>query len=418
MKHYVLVESNTTGTGRAAVERLLAAGQRVTFLSRAPGKYPFLALPRRGLSVIETETNDAPSVTTAVAAIRAEQPVDALLTFSDYYVAIVAFVAQCLGFPYLDPTAAAICRHKDRTRAALAQAGLPVPAFRVVTSLDEAQAAAREVSYPCVVKPADESSSKGVLLVRSGDQLVAQVGEILGWGHNARGQRMTGRVLIESLLHGPEYSVETFTRALGRTEVLGVTTKHLSPPPLFVEVGHDFPTRSAAAPQLAQAAVTALAAVGFDFGPAHTEVRLTAAGPVVVEINPRLAGGMIPELVEKALGIDLIAALFAQLCGEPVDLAPKRRGFSSVRFLLAPRPGRLAAVEGVEAARRMPGITEVFVGKRVGEAVQPAEDATHRLGHVIASGPEAERVAAQAEAALSRLAVQVEPVPAAVVEAA
>ena len=58
-----------------------------------------------------------------------------------------------------------------------------------------------------------------------------------------------------------------------------------------------------------ETAIAALDAVGFDFGPAHTEVRLTPAGPVVVEINPRLAGGMIPELVAHALGINLVAAV-------------------------------------------------------------------------------------------------------------
>ena len=47
MKRFLFVESNTTGTGKLAVERLLAAGHHVTFLTRTPAKYPFLASPQR-----------------------------------------------------------------------------------------------------------------------------------------------------------------------------------------------------------------------------------------------------------------------------------------------------------------------------------------------------------------------------------
>ena len=58
--------------------------------------------------------------------------------------------------------------------------------------------------------------------------------------------------------------------------------------------------------------LAALAAVGFDRGVAHTELRLTAAGPRVVEINPRPAGNQITELVRRATGVDL-PMVYAQL---------------------------------------------------------------------------------------------------------
>jgi biotin carboxylase len=91
-------------------------------------------------------------------------------------------------------------------------------------------------------------------------------------------------------------SVETVALAAGDVRVIGITAKHLSPPPLFVEIGHDFPAAldQNESATVHKTALSALAAVGFDFGPAHTEIRLTQEGPVVVEINPWLAGGMIP----------------------------------------------------------------------------------------------------------------------------
>lgn len=410
MRHFVFVESNTTGTGRATVERLLREGERVTFLAREPGKYPFLTAGTPGLAVFPAETNDVEEVVRQVEEIRRREPVDALLTFSDYYVAIVAEAAARLGFRYLDPEAARNCRDKSRTREALRRAGLPVPGFRVVSSWEEALRASREVAYPCVLKPVTESSSKGVLQVRNADELLAHFREVHGWRENARRQALAGRVLVEDLLDGPEFSVETFTRQRGQTHVIGITTKHLSDPPLFVEMGHDFPSRiePERGRALVRAVLAALEALGYDFGPAHTEVRLTAAGPVVVEVNPRLAGGMIPELVCNALGVDLAGALLAQLTGREADLTPTRAAWSSIRFLTAPRRGRLAAVRGLEEARRLPGVKEVILGKPLGAEVQPAEEATHRLGHVITCGPDAGDVARQAKAALASLELVLE----------
>lgn len=388
-KHFLFVESNTTGTGALAVTRLLESGARVTFLARQPDKYPFLAAPAPGLSVVALDTNDVDAVAAHVADVRRQHGLDAILTFSEFYVATVAEVAQRYGYRYLSPAAARACRNKFETRKALQAAGLAVPEFRLVASEEEAQRAAREMAYPCVVKPPADSSSKGVRLVRDAGELLAHFRQLHAWRVNDRGQPLSGEVLIESLLQGPEFSVETVTLAPGDVRVIGITAKHLSPPPLFVEVGHDFPAvlREGDEAAVRGTVLAALAAVGFDFGPAHAEIRLTPAGPVVVEINPRLAGGMIPELVRYALGIDLLAAFLNQLEGQPVDLAPQRAGWASIRFLVAGRSGRLAGVSGIDEARRVPSVREISIGKPLGTAVRPAEEAADRIGFVIASSP-------------------------------
>lgn len=410
MRHFVFVESNTTGTGRLAVERLLERGDRVTFLTRSPGKYPFLAAPVPGLATVEMETNDADAVVDRVAALRAREPVDALLTFSEFYVEVTARAARRLGFRYLSPEAARTCRHKPSCRRALRAAGLPVPDFWEVSSPAEAARLAGRIPYPAVVKPPADSSSTGVLRVENPGQLMAQFRAVSGWSENVRGQKLDGRVLVESFLDGPELSVETFTLPDGRVEVVAVVDKHLTAPPYFAEVGHDLPgggdpaTRQA----LVEATRRALAAVGYDFGPAHTELKWTPAGAMAVEINPRLAGGMIPELVDYALGIDLLGAWLSLLVGEAVELAPRRSDYASIRFLVGEREGRLLRVEGVEAAEAVPGVRQVLVSKGPGTRVQAPRDAYDRLGHVIAAGPDRAAAAAAADRGLAALRLVLE----------
>jgi biotin carboxylase len=330
-----------------------------------------------------------------------------VLTFSTFYVTIVAAVARRLGLPALDPEAAANCHDKQRTRPCFARAGLPTPAFHLVTS--EAEAAAVDVRYPCVVKPVAESGSAGVLLVESPAARRAHYRELAKRTVNERGQRVFGEVLIESLLEGPEYSVETLT-AGGVTHVLGITEKRLSTPPYFVELGHVFPAALADRDRQAieHAVRAGLAAVGVDFGPAHTELRLTADGPVVIEINPRLAGGMIPELVRWATGIDVLAAILALARGAPPALELTRHEVAAIRFVTAPRAGTLREVSGLAAARDLPSIREVRIDKPAGAAVRPATCATDRLGHVIAAGPDRLAVLHDLDAALARVVVEVD----------
>ena len=84
----------------------------------------------------------------------------------------------------------------------------------------------------------------------------------------------------------------------------------------------------------------ALRALGLGWGPAHVELRLTQDGPRIVEVNPRLAGGMIPRMVEEALGIDLIEHVVAdrRRAGRGRS-RPARSRAASIRFLLAHGPG-------------------------------------------------------------------------------
>ncbi|ATB34306.1 ATP-grasp domain-containing protein [Melittangium boletus] len=412
MSHFVFIESNTTGTGRLAVERLLAQGDQVTFITRQPRKYPFLNSSAAGLRVLEVETNDVAAVKASVRELQRRATPDALVTFSTFYVPTVAEVAADSGFRYLNPRTALDCHDKYRSRQVLRGAGLPTPDFWLVTTDEELLRVSETARYPCVVKPIAESGSNGVRLVNDREEFLAHARMLRARRVNEREQPLEGHLLIESLLSGPEFSVETITLGPGRTHVIGVTAKHLSTPPHFVEMGHDFPAdlEPKARQALEEATVAALDAVGFDWGPAHTELRFTPTGPVVVEINPRLAGGMIPELVRYATGIDQLTVMLDMLLGKPVSLQATRQEYAAIRFLTAPRRGRITRVSGVEEARRLPGVRDVSVDKGVGSVVRFPENAIDRLGFVIASSPHRAEVIAGVNQARALIELQLEDV--------
>ena len=389
----VLVESNTTGTGRLFCRAAVAAGLRPVLLARDPDRYPYVRAD--GIAARVVDTGSVP----AVLAACAELAVAGVTSSSEYFVATAAEAARALGLPHPDPDAVRDCRDKGRQRARLAAAGRPGPAFAVAGSPAAAADAAGRIGFPVVVKPVSGSGSIGVRRCPDAAAVAAAAGVVLA-GTAGTGLPVQDAVLVESYLDGPEFSVETFD-----DRVVGVTRKHLGPEPAFVETGHDFPAPvdPATAAALGDAAVGALRALGLGWGAAHTELRLTATGPVVVEVNPRLAGGLIPRLVEEATGIDLIALLVARVAGARPVPAPTRYRCAAIRFLVAPAAGRLAGVPGVDAARAVPGVVEVGVTARAGQEVLVRGSFQDRLGHVLATAGDPATAATAAATGLALL---------------
>jgi biotin carboxylase len=215
------------------------------------------------------------------------------------------------------------------------------------------------------------------------------------------------RYLVESLVAGPEVSVETFGR-----EVVGITRKHLGDPPAFIEVGHDFPAslEEETAEEIRRIALRALEVIGLGWGPAHLEMRLAPEGPTIIEVNPRLAGGMIPELVRLAFGVDLVREMIRLAGrGEPDLGTDFHRRAASIRFLLPKQEGIFEGVDRLEEARQMAGVTAVEVYIPPGRRCERHGDFRDRVGHVIATGSNGAESGARAEQARDRVQLRVEP---------
>lgn len=399
-----MVESWVGSMSRLLPRAIREAGHEFTFLTRDLHHYlrsapegtahPLLAARH----VLTAETNDTEALLPF--AERAHQALrfDGVITSCDYYLPTVAHLAGRLGLP--GPTVEAVqnaCR-KDATRRVLAAAGVPGPRFAACASLAEAIGAAREIGYPLVLKPADLCAGMFVRRIDDEAALTGAYRDLAAFPVNARGQRRDPGVLLEELLDGPEFSVETVSYA-GDTRVVGVTDKSVGGAPAFVETGHMFPAALSAADTEAtvDTACRAVAALGLDQVVAHTEIKLTGAGPRVVEVNPRPAGNRITELVRHVTGVDLAAAAVDVALGRTPDLRRTATGLDSaaIGFLVPDRAGTLEGVDGADQVRAADGLLELQLAEP-GKAVKAAGSNNEYLGHVMAgdaAGPGArERV--------------------------
>ncbi|MFD0002283.1 ATP-grasp domain-containing protein [Streptomyces sp. NPDC127178] len=396
MAHLLVVESWVGSMSRLLPRAIREGGHEFTFLTRDLHHYlrsapEGAAHPLLGArNVITTDTNDLDALLPEVERLHSVLGFDGVITSCDYYLPTVARIAGRLGLPGPGPEAVENACRKDATRRVLADAGLPGPRFAVHEEWADLARAAQEIGYPLVVKPVDLCAGMFVRRVDDEGQLAEAVRALSAFPVNARGQRRTPAVLLEELLDGPEVSVETVSYA-GAVHMVGVTDKSIGAAPAFVETGHMFPAALSLADIEAaeQTTLGALKALGLTDGVvAHTEIKLTSAGPRVVEVNPRPAGNRITELVRHVTGIDLAAACVDVALGRRPDLRRTDTGLRSaaIGFLVPERAGTLEALDGHQLTDQ-PGVLEVQLAEP-GKVVKAAGSNNEYLGHVMTGDPD------------------------------
>ncbi|MGH3753639.1 MAG: ATP-grasp domain-containing protein [Pseudonocardiaceae bacterium] len=413
MAHLLMIESWVDGTGRMLPEALARAGHRYTFVTRNRKHYldgATTALTHPVLThadnVLTLETNDVDTLIAQLHQLRRVLRFDGVLTVCDYYIETVTHVAHALGLPSCFPTTAVDERRKNVVRERLDQAGIPNPGYRVTSSWEQTRLAAAEIGYPLVIKPTDLASSAYVRVVASEQELADAYADQEAFPRNFRDQPREQLYLLEEYLTGTEFSVEACA-AGGEITVIGITDKSVTGWPHFIEDGHMFPADldHPTAETIVDFTRRVLAAVGHDHGMSHTEVKLTPRGPRLIEINPRMAGNYIIELVQHVTGIDMIAATIALALGERPDLTPADTGVRSaaIKFLVPERGGYLADLRGADALARDENVVRYHLEPVVGsEVAEPIDNACY-LGHVVTIDHDGLGARASAEAAICGL---------------
>jgi biotin carboxylase len=315
-------------------------------------------------------------------------------------------VSDTLGLRGNSHRCAHLLRDKSAMRELLAAAPDAVAA-RNVTDIDSLTEFGKCHGFPFIVKPVDAAASFGVRLV-PGPEAVAEVWPVLtalrdSTTHPFAHYFPMTEFLMEEYLDGPEYSVESIS--FDGDHILVAITEKASGPN-FVEFGHALPARLTSADEagISRCVTELLDAVEFRHGPAHTEVKLTEAGPRVIESHGRTGGDRIRDLVEAAYGLDLERQAIGWAAGVlPALTAPASlRQAAATRFLTA-EPGQVVGIDGVADVLDHEGVLDVDIAVAVGDMVRPVQASWDRVGQVLLTAPST----ADAVALCARLARQI-----------
>ncbi len=400
------IESNTTGTGLLFLEKALQLGYRALFLTSNPERYSFLSRVNAEIILVDTQDLRALSET-----LKMYSPsLVALFSTSEYFIEMTAAVAKDLGLPGNLVSAISDCRNKKVFYEKLAKTPFLIPKTWFVENLDHLIRQRHEFTFPLVVKPVAGTGSIGVKRCAHLGELVQHVEQLLAITTNERGGKAEQGVLIQRYIPGAEYSAEIVVRG-NEYHFLGITGKHTTDTAYFIETGHDFP---ALIPQDLQLKIegslkSVLKFFQFSFGPVHIEFKLHESDLLLIEINPRLAGGMIPQLISYACQVDIYETILKLYAGEKVDLPSLKYQGASIRFFLAEQSGQIVDLVSESVLKKSSEVIEVHLNKKVGDHITVHHDFRDRFGCLITRAPNSFLSQQAADQAMQHFYVKIEP---------
>lgn len=357
---------------------------------------------------IEIDLNNEEVVLEKCLELANQLDIISVFTMNEYRIPLASKISEALQFTYQLPYEASLrCRNKKLARQKLNEAGVGEVQYRLVTSESDLESELQGMDFPLIVKPSNDSGSKNVYLCKSESEISKAIKHIVQSKKNIVGQSIDTDILIEEFLDGPEFSIESVT-VNGQTIILGITKKLVTPYPLSIEVGHDFPAALDLdeGKEIRSLVKESLAILGVDFAVTHTEVKLTNKGPRIVEVNARPGGDEIPHLVKAVTGIDLKSLAFLVTLGKGIDsldLSSSTVPSASIRFLLANQEGKVFFDERFQSA----SIREQKWYVNNGELVQRTESNFNRLGYFIVYGDEHSPSCSKADSVEKELSITI-----------
>ena len=341
-----------------------------------------------------------------------ETPFVAVVGVDDQGVMAAALGAERLGLPNNPPAAVARTRDKAAMRRAFAQAGVPQPRFALLPCGADVAAVAREVGFPCVIKPLGLSGSRGVIRADDAEQARATAERVRGI-LAAADEPADALLLVESYLHlpGVEVAIEGLLRG-GRLEVLAVFDK---PDPLegpyFEETLYVTPSRLPPGVLTEVKALTGRAAdaLGLREGPVHAELRVDGDHVSVLELAARSIGGLCSRALRFGAGVSLEQVILRHALGLGLEDVARESTASGVMMIPIPGAGVLEAVEGQEEAWAVEGIGGLEITIARGRPVVPLPDGERYLGFLFARGSSADAVERALRGAHACLRIRIEP---------
>lgn len=320
------------------------------------------------------------------------QPDVVITSTSDGPVRTAAYVNEKLGKrPDLSYENAQCATIKSKMRNRLRECGVPIPKYYAVEDFTAFSEAVDKLNGRCIVKPADNAGSRGVMLLDPEELSEAHFNERKEQIYRySRGNSRGGTVMVEEYMQGPEVSVEAIVIE-GKPHILTVTDKFITPPPYFVELAH---CEASMLDEKIQEGIRAVAgqaicAIGIENAPAHVEVKVTQDGPKIVELAARLGGDFITsKLVPLSTGIDMVGASVELAVGKRPDLTPKWNRGAAIHFIHADegQEGIISKIAVPRALYAQKGVEEISLYKKPGDSVQGTRSSNDRLGHVLTTG--------------------------------
>jgi len=347
-------------------------------------------------------TIDFEDLDSCVKAIK-DLPYEILAVFagSEPGVLVADKLAEALNMPCRNDTALTEARKdKAEMQEQLRRCGVPACKQLLSGDLEEILSWAQEGgSWPLVVKPCSSSGSDGVYFCKEESDLIRAYEQLIGTvTPNAT---INNQIVLQEFLAGTEYIVDTVSFE-GKHLVVamwGYTKRKGTPwnPNCIISEGNRLLAPSGEVQdKLADYAFKVLDAVGLKYGPCHTEIMMTARGPILVEVNARLHGLQGPHLIGLATGTSKAQYAVDAMMAEGNLFTKHYSSVETGRYLypikqhcnqfvlISPVEGYLErSISNNVYAMGLPSVVKVLPAVKKGEYLQQSCDLNSAAGYVL-----------------------------------
>ena len=308
-------------------------------------------------------------------AVAKKYQIDAIVTAAtDKPLVMMARVAKELNLPFYSVETAQWSTDKFQMKERFELGGVPHAQGRLISKVEEAEG----LIFPVIVKPRDNSGSRGVKLCRDKNELQISIDEAL---ENSK----LDTVLVEEFIEGPEYSIESLHHD-GKSEVIQFTEKKTTEFPYNVELGHIQPANiSDENKQKIHEIISKIGkALNFENCPSHTELKINDRGIFVIETSPRLGGDYITStLTPLSTRVNLEDELLKISLGEEINPSPKAVQYSGVRFFAFEEGSVIKHVPNEGFVKGWPHVVDFSFNLKEGDKVNRITSSLNRYGHLI-----------------------------------
>ncbi|MFP1754654.1 ATP-grasp domain-containing protein [Lonsdalea quercina] len=393
MKNLVFIDANNASI--QSMDEAMRQGFKVTFLRQSNvALYQNNSFTQSVLSrldnIIDMENGtDADELVRLLNTILRDDVIDGVIAPLELSLEAVAEACQRCNIPFTNLQGIKNARDKRQARTILQEQGVPTIRSWVAHTIEEARAIFTQYTPPFIFKPVSGCDSWYTVKVSTPEQVEAASADILNAappGSQTYQNIFSRGILIEEFLQGTLLSAEVgiYNGTFYEFMISGRCQSRFNE---CIELGSLMP--AAINPEQRKAcfhyAKAVCAALGLDYGIFHIEIMYTANGPILVEANSRLMGGVMPEIYRQATGVSVYPALFTIATQADTSIAlPAANRAVTVRKVMPLDDGITAPEFTTDDIRTHPNIVNFYSDK-----LTPARKVAKNevLGRIMVSHP-------------------------------
>jgi biotin carboxylase len=327
----------------------------------------------------------------------------ACMSFIDPFVSYAARISAELGRIHSSSDALHAVENKAKVREKLRGLESSPTFFVYENQVGIAEfAAAHKDFLPLILKPTESNGSKDIKLVKSEREMAEGLNYLLK-------KYPDFPILAEEYLEGPQYLIEVVVYR-GEVRIIVVIEQECSSKS-FLITGYKYPAKLSSEQEttLKRAIHDTIFHLGLSNGSCHLEMRIVNGKWKLVEVNPRMSGGVMNRLIEEGTGINLVKEILRMNVGEVPFLAPLYTQCAYAKYLTVDIFGRLLHASGQDRALLIEGVKYVYMKPEKGNILFPPRSMGDRYACIITCSETIEKAKSIARDAAKELKFYVEP---------